>query len=121
MFAGGIITGVILTFLLGWIVTNKHSDYLETFKEPGQVIDAPLLTVFQVQKDGSALATTLGINPFIVYLPADSGETYYDGQEIEIPKGEVLRQIGTFRYTSKDETERTVPVVKTFDKQEEGE
>ncbi len=52
----------------------------------------------------------------MVLLINDEGKYYYDDQIIEIPKGKCLRQIGVYKYMTKAEFEKTVPIAKIMDK-----
>ena len=82
------------------------------------------LKVFQVLEDGSALAKVeLDFeNPdddnygLIVLFLSDEISTYYDDQIISVPDGKCLRQVGTYRYMTRQNMEKTVPVVEIFDK-----
>ncbi len=69
-------------------------------------------------RDGSALAfsTSLGSTGVVVVFPASDGEEYYDSQKIEIEDDACVRQVGTYRYTTRDGIEKTVPIVEIFDK-----
>lgn len=49
-------------------------------------------------------------NKVVVLLTNDEGKTYYDDQKIDV-SNKCLRQIGTFEYTSRGFSEKTVPVV----------
>lgn len=79
----------------------------------------------QVLDDGSALATatTFGFGEpediryfgTVVLFPPKEGTSYYDDQRIRVPKGKILKQIGTFRYESRQEDVKTVPIVDFFD------
>lgn len=89
------------------------------FDKPQQVVSATELSVIQVLPDGSALAI---INePYdncgtVVGLQAMQGGSYYDDQKISIPEGKCLKQTGTYRYMTRQNMEKTVPVVQVFDK-----
>ena len=50
-----------------------------------------------------------------MFLPVE-GSSYYDDQIIEVPAKKVVRQVGTFKYTSKAGLDKTVPIVKLYDK-----
>lgn len=51
----------------------------------------------------------------IVLFAADEGDSYYDQQRITVPSGKVLKQVGVYRYVSRQDVEKTVPVVQIFD------
>ena len=47
----------------------------------------------------------------MVLLVNYDGQTYYDNQKIIIPANKCARQIGTYQYSTKNETIKTVPAV----------
>ena len=52
----------------------------------------------------------------IVLFLADKGASYYDDQKIDVPSGKKVMQIGTYKYVTRSEMEKTVPVVDILDK-----
>ncbi len=128
IYIGGLISGIVLTFafLIAFAkCTNVAKDpNLVLFEQPRQTIDATLFEVMQVLPDGSALAT---IEPdytqvshneslwTVVLFQAKSGTSYYDRQIIRVPEGKCVRQIGTYKYETRMEITKTVPVVDFFD------
>ncbi len=94
------------------------------FDVPQQEVKADEFKVFQVLQDGSALASYEGIirkedyvdYGTVVLFPASDEVSYYDDQKIVLPQGKCFKQIGTYRYTAKDGTEKTVPAIDIFDK-----
>ena len=79
----------------------------------------------QVVGDNFALAHEVEYNSvFGRYMPTDllvlvtndDGEYYYDEQIIKIPKGKCMRQVGVYKYRTKMELDKTVPIVKIMDK-----
>ena len=127
-YIGGIVTGIIFVFILGMIVNasqGKGSVQRDVvlFEKPQQTIGASGIEVFQVLPDGSALArveyTYEGNNDnvgMVVMLLAKDGVSYFDSQSIKIPNGKCMKQIGTYKYMTRQEMEKTVPVVEIFDK-----
>lgn len=83
------------------------------FEKPQQEIRAKEFKVIQVYPDGSALAIVDDLDNYgtVVALPAEEGSSYYDVQKIAVPKGKCARQIGTYRYVTRQNIEKTVPVV----------
>ena len=73
--------------------------------------------VFQSLGDGTALAKGDDLYSYdlIVLLWNDKGEPYYDNQDVIAPKGKCFRQIGIYKYESKDKMHRTIPVVTLLD------
>jgi hypothetical protein len=48
-------------------------------------------------------------------LVNDEGKYYFDDDIVEIPKGKVARQIGIYRYMTKDNMKKTVRMIKIMD------
>lgn len=129
-FVAGIITGVILVYAFSfcavmYIKNEVSSDNaVQMFDVPQQEVKADEFKVFQVLQDGSALASYEGIirkedyvdYGTVVLFPASDEVSYYDDQKIVLPQGKCFKQIGTYRYTAKDGTEKTVPAIDIFDK-----
>lgn len=122
-FLFGTITGVVLTFMffvvLGVAVngTSRSSDGVDYFDKVGQVMSVQEYKVMQVLPDGSALATELSNKEYgwyhgaVVLLVGDEDAHYYDEQVVKRPTGRHFRQVGTFRYTAKNGSTKTVPAV----------
>lgn len=118
IYIGGIVTGIILTFVILLFVAKSNSDNpsndnMIIFEQPQQKIDAKSFEVLQVLPDGNALATVESNENFgmIVMLLANKNATYYDNQKIEVSTGKCARQIGTYRYMTRNNTEKTVPII----------
>lgn len=72
------------------------------------------IEVMQVLEPNIALAWTgrLFYSDRILVLPINyDDKSYYDEQKIKIPSGKCARQIGTYRYTAKNEMVKTVPAI----------
>lgn len=126
LFVGGMVTGIVITiaFLvcLGWYKTHDESnnDDVVMFEKPQQEIKAKTFRVMQVLPDGSALATVDdGIDSpnfgMVVALPGGNGMSYYDDQRIEVPSGKRVMQVGTYKYMTRQNVEKTVPIVQAMD------
>lgn len=120
IYVGGIFTGIIIMCVLSLCVAKHNADGgLVIFEQPGQKIVVEKLRIIQVLSNESALATStdLSVNYGTVFLllPKD-GVSYYDDQKITVPSGKFARQIGTYRYMSKNDVEKTVPVIDFYDK-----
>lgn len=97
---------------------------VQMFDAPKQEIKAGEFKIFQVLSDGSALASydeLISKKDCIAYgtvvlFPASDEVSYYDDQKITLPKGKCFKQIGTYRYMTKDGEEKTVPVIDIYDK-----
>ena len=122
-FIGGLLSGIVLTIaailFLGFIQRNTliGATY---FDQPGDIIDCNSFETFQVLNPTSALVTEhseYGFNSSLtVYLLVnDENKYYYDDEVIDIPSDKVVRQIGVYKYSTKQETEKTVPIIKIFD------
>lgn len=118
IYIGGIVTGIILTFVILLFVAKSNSDNpsndnMIIFEQPQQKIDAKSFEVLQVLPDGNALATVESNENFgmIVMFRAKGNASYYDDQKIEIPTGKCARQIGTYRYMTRNNIEKTVPII----------
>lgn len=128
IFVAGIITGFILTILLALILRPRNTDEnLQLFEKPAQEIKANSFRVMQVLPDGSALAmvdnfsstadNSVEFGTIVLFLNNNNSNTnYYDEQIITRPSGKHFRQIGIYRYITKQEMMKTVPVIAIFDK-----
>lgn len=123
-YVAGIVTGVVLTFMVGFLVTKlqarSSSDEIVMFDKPRGVVPGDMFEVMQVMPDGSALATGCSIlsdnNGTIVLFIGDESTSYYDNQKIYVPDGKVLKQVGTYSYMARNEMYKTVPIVKIMAK-----
>jgi hypothetical protein len=134
IFIAGIITGFILTILLALILQPRNTDEnLQLFEKPAQEIKANSFRVMQVLPDGSALAMVDNISntldnalsstadnsvengTIVLFLNNNNNTNYYDRQIITRPSGKHFRQIGIYRYITKQEIMKTVPVIAIFD------
>ena len=88
------------------------------FEKPQQEINVHSFKIMQVLPDGSALATVEDISNIgmIVLFPADKEISYYDNQKIDVPSNKRVMQVGTYKYISRSEMEKTVPIVEIMDK-----
>ncbi|WP_299337576.1 hypothetical protein [Prevotella sp.] len=124
-FVAGIITGIIMLFALGYIMSMSKSeaecvdDDIVMFDKPQKTINANVFVVMQVLPNGSALAIVDGnfdnYGTTVLFLAKD-GKSYYDDQRIRVPSNKCVKPIGVFRYMTQKNQEKTVPVVEFFDK-----
>lgn len=128
----GIVTGIVLTLVALLVIDNviSNQDPIESdprvflFEKPGEVMNFKSFEVFQVLTSTSALAhaSEKSKEPYsyvsgtVVYLLPEPNIAYYDDQIIKVPAGKVVRQVGTYRYETRNETIKTVPIVKILDK-----
>lgn len=118
-YIGGIVTGIVLVFCVAiyGVIHSDGNNGIKMYEKPTQTIDIRKFEVIQVLPDGSALASAeeWGSYGVLVLFKANEGDTYYDQQKIVIPSGKCLKQVGTYRYESRQGVEKTVPVVEVFD------
>ena len=118
IFLAGMITGAALLFGVAYFYNNSSSsdNGITMFEQEGDVISTSSFKVIQVV-DGGALAMEqmddmFGLPTGLVVLFVDETENgYYDSQSITIPKGKCARQVGVYRYVTKESVEKTVPAV----------
>ena len=115
-FLTGFILGIIGTLGALYILEQSSQEDFILFQEKGQCVTQEDLEVFQVLDLERALVRQVKFLDFTVMLLVnDSGKTYYDDEVIKIPAKKCARQIGTFRYHTKDKNYKTVPVVRIED------
>ena len=127
----GVLSGIVLvifTVLSIYLFSKtKPSDDITFFDEPGEIMTfqsffgrtetVKCFEVFQALGDGAALAKPEDwlARDLIVLLWNDKGTQYYDNQKVFAPDGKCFRQIGIYKYESKEERNRIVPVVTLMD------
>lgn len=118
VFISGVVTGMILLFLI-LIAISRCSDLnndVILFEEQGECMKETSFKVFQVLDSGDALAMAIedgymiATGPVVLFL-GEEGTSYYDEQVINVSQGMCARQIGVYRYVTKEGREKTVPVV----------
>jgi len=119
----GILTGIVLTFIVGFImnITSQTGDSgivgANFFEEPGDIIEASSLEVFQALESGTALAhiqDDYSLLALMIYDP--NGKPFYDQQVVNLPDmSYCFRQVGIYRYPTK-QGEKTVPIVQIMKK-----
>ena len=135
IFLCGLITGVVLTIIVAFIIntSQKNSNVVETevqqqeddgvklFEEPGDIMEGNSFKVFQViATDGALVKGKSGRSDLyygMVYLLINrEGKSYYDDEIVNVPKGKVVRQMGIYHYPTRDGFEKTVPIIEIVDK-----
>ena len=113
IFLGGVVTGVLLTFLFAFVLSGQREapavedNGVTMFEQPGDVINETGFEVFQALEQGAALAK--GKKEWIVYmLVNDEGKYYYDDEKVNVPSGKVARQIGIYQYETNSGRPKTV-------------
>ena len=124
IFIAGIVSGAILTFVVAFFIYSVNNDNGFTiFEEPGEYIQGNRFKVLQEVHPGAALAHAEEISygristftGVLVLFVNDDGKRYYDEEIIRIPKGKHVRQIGIYKYKSKAEIDKTVPIVQIME------
>ncbi|MDY5666433.1 MAG: hypothetical protein SPF85_04055 [Alloprevotella sp.] len=119
-YVAGIVTGIVLLFVVGFFMaksqaTSASNDDVVMFEKPRGIVPCKVFEVMQVLPDGSALATVddfeSGNLGTIVLFVGNKNTSYYDNQKINVPKGKVVKQVGTYSYVARNDIYKTVPVV----------
>lgn len=123
LFLGGVLTGIVLTFLVLFVVAKvgSHGDLIDgvtNFEQVGDVIDETSVKVFQVVGANAALVNGQKkderqydwyLGP--VYLLRNyDGKYYYDEEIVKCPSGKQFRQTGIYQYNTKTGY-KTVPII----------
>lgn len=121
IFGGGVITGIILTFIVAFFLSARSYDNgITWFEKAGDVVDEHSFKVLQVISENAALVNGgSGFDSYLgtVYLLTnDEGKYYYDDEIIKVPEGKVARQVGIYKYPTRAEIEKTVPIIKIMNK-----
>ena len=127
IFGGGVLTGVILTFLFAFIFSASRSDGdddITWFEKPGDMIEVDAFEVFQVLSEDAALVhgksreySSREIFTGAVYLLTNEDDKYYyDDEVVRVPEGKIARQVGIYRYQTKSEFGKTVPIIQIMSK-----
>lgn len=119
-YVAGIVTGIVLIFAVGLfmaksVATSTSNKDVVMFEKPRGVVPGKVFKVMQVLPDGSALAMVADTRSdnwgTVVFFACDESTSYYDSQKINVPKGKVVKQVGTYSYMTQNEMYKTVPVV----------
>lgn len=132
VFLLGFISGIIFTFVMMLYVAKQSVDEvvekvdngMTFFEQPGDCLSSNQFEVMQVLGDNYALAYEQKYDEYLGYMRTDllvlvtndEGVYYYDEQTIKVPKGKCMRQVGIYKYQTKLEDWKTVPIVKLMDK-----
>lgn len=121
IFIAGMVTMLTLIVLFGIIVNySNNSGYpgLTLFEKDGKCVNARQLVIMQTLEHDVALAhaktqpnTIYDPNEILVLLLGDETSHYYDDEKINVPKGKCTKQVGTYRYESRELGMKTVPAV----------
>ncbi len=124
IFIGGIVVGIILCIIIGYIIGGSNGSNIG--KDAGKTIfeterdfeSTNCFEVIQVLDSGDALACEVKME-FSMYMPtnvavlllSEDGTSYYDNQIIEVPKGKSAKQIGTYKYLTRENFDKTIPII----------
>ena len=117
LFLGGVVTGVILTFLFAYFYAYGSNDGLSgvtNFDQPGQVINESSVKVMQVVGDNAARVRGQDNNRHAdwyfgsIYLLRNYEGKYYCDDEIA---GKKFRQTGIYKYEAKSGDYKTVAII----------
>ena len=114
----GVITGIILTFVFAFRVNLSNNSGiigLEMFEEPGDYMEYSQFEVFQVVESGCALAHADESFGSIVFIIPNESQQFYDDQKIVLKNDQCAQHVGTYKYSTKMEIEKTVPAIRIVD------
>lgn len=119
IFGGGILTGIVLTFLVALLITSSKSNNngITWFDEPGEMVNQNSFKVFQVLEGQFALVHGKSDYSDRLYLGTvylitnDDNKYYYDDEIVTVPSNMVVRQVGMYRYKTKNDFEKNVPII----------
>lgn len=105
---------------------DYHPDEETYLEEQGEIINEKSFKVFQVINFQSALAygkdeygyyngTLYLFQHSLAEVMSKSVAPLYDDQIIKVPKGKVVRLVGTYTYETRNGIFKTVPKVRIFD------
>lgn len=82
------------------------------FESPSEKVNIKSFKVFQVIRKNMALVkeNNKSLNNITYLLTNDDNKYYYDDEIINIPKNQIVRQIGIFQYESRL-GQKTVPII----------
>lgn len=116
VFLLGFLAGIVFTFVVAIIVAkvyNASDNGITMFEQPGKNVSEENFVVIQVIDGNYALA--YDYDGLVALVMNDDGEYYYDNQTIYVPRGKCMRQVGLYKYQTKTEDWKTVPIVKIMD------
>ena len=128
VYVGGIITGIVLMFVFLFFVGKSYNNKgITWFDKLGDTMEIKSFKVFQVIDKDAALvygSSQIDIsgssfnmyNGAVYLLVNEDGKYYYDDEIIEVPDGKVAKQVGIYKYSTKNDFEKTVPIVQIMNK-----
>lgn len=85
------------------------------FEEPGDYMEYSQFEVFQVVESGCALAHADESFGSIVFIIPNESQQFYDDQKIVLKNDQCAQHVGTYKYSTKMEIEKTVPAIRIVD------
>lgn len=129
-FGAGVVTGIILLFIVIYFMGNNNAQVenqeiadngIRYYDSPQDIINEQSFEVFQTLAEDAALVrgkledTELHLGTIYVLI-RDNGKYFYDKEIIKVPKGKVVRMVGTYTYVSQKGIAKTVPIVRILEK-----
>lgn len=115
IFIAGMITMlvIVLGIYSNFYMDEEHISGLTYLSEQqvGKTFEYRSIKIIQTHSQNSALVLPTDKYDPVMFLLGNETDAFYDDQIINIPKGYKLVQVGTYRYTSRKEIEKTVPAV----------
>lgn len=122
IFILGILSGIVLTFLFSLIINRSTNAGITFFDEPGEIVSVECIgrttpvkcfKIFQTlgEEAGLAYGDEFCARDLLVLIYSNGEQSLFDNQTIVASKGQCFRQIGIYKYKSKDKQHRTIPVV----------
>lgn len=124
IYLAGLVSGAVLTIVVAMLFAGPSAasyDGLNMFEERGEAMQETSYQILQVLDDTHALANAVSNEEYgwytgmVVMIVGDDGEHFYDEQIIRTTKGKRFYQIGTYRYQTQSDLDKTVPVVALLD------
>ena len=118
----GILTGIVLTIGASIIIAKSQgedpsSNGISMFEKRGQAMTEGSFKIFQTLDDKHALASGVSNEEYGCYMGitvmiiGNENDHFYDDQIIKKTSGKKFYQVGTYKYQTKSEDFKTVPIV----------
>ena len=118
----GILTGIVLTIRASIIIAKSQgedpsSNGISMFEKRGQAMTEGSFKIFQTLDDKHALASGVSNEEYgwymgiTVMIIGNENDHFYDDQIIKKTSGKKFYQVGTYKYQTKSEDFKTVPIV----------
>lgn len=115
----GFITGILFLLAIAFVFSYSKDTGKVFYDEPGECVTVENLKVLQDIGGGYAIAQErkrgFSLDELVVLIENENKNDFYDDQIIEIPSGKCMRQIGIYKYRSKADIDKTIPIVRLMD------